>query len=251
MFIGKVLHNDAQLVMVWEVNDACPGHFLQIFKPLVNVTFISNSSRALFEKNAVKVYPKSRDDFEKTMLTYDVNLVVRKRAWWSIERSYWEKLQWTREIDEKVEQYVAARNVCSITAMHFRRTDLEKELYHMRRSSNKQYYRWVDSQPEKEPVYFMTDDPATQHHFIEKYGQEKIYVYANMSFPTVSATNDSISNATALVQLAPDHRFTTLEHAIIDVLIAAHAKAFRPGAFSSVSNLVRMFHSLHWQKWCT
>lgn len=249
--MGKVLHNDAQLVMVWEVNDACPGHFLQIFKPLVNVTFISNSSRALFEKNAIKVYPNSRDGFERTLLNYDVNYIVKKRTWWNIELSYWERLQWTREVDDRVERYVATHSVCNMTAMHIRKTDMDLELNPRRRSSYDHYYRWVDSRPDGEPVYLMTDNPGTQRHFLDKYGTQKIRVYANISSPDAAANDTSTADgAVPVKKLAVDHRFTTLEHAAVDVLIAAHARDFRPAPFSSVSDLVRMMNFLHRWKWC-
>ena len=41
--------------------------------------------------------------------------------------------------------------------------------------------------------------------------------------------------------LADDHRFTSIEHTLIDVLIAAHSKTFKPGIYSSLSDLVHMF----------
>lgn len=33
IYIGNVMHNNANVVFIWNTNDACPGHFLQIFQP--------------------------------------------------------------------------------------------------------------------------------------------------------------------------------------------------------------------------
>lgn len=257
MFMAKVLHNQAHLVMVWEVNDACPGHFLQLFQPLDTVTFITNSSKTLFEKNALKVYPNSRDGFERTLLNYDVNFVVKKRTWWNIEMTYWKKLKWVREVDIRVENYVARHSVCNITSMHIRRTDMDLALDHKKRMSYTHYYRWIAALPDTQPVFLMTDNSASQLHFQEKYGADRILVYANISSPNTptvpqTASNETGTNSTNTVpiKLAVDHRFTTLEHALVDILIAAHARDFRPALFSSVSELVRTMNFIHRWKWC-
>jgi len=127
MFLAEVLHNNAHLVFIWDINDACPGHFLQIFKPIPRVTFTSSdkingtgtgnttTSENFLNKHALKIYPRSRDGFEQTMLNYDVNLVVKKRAWWNIQLRLWENIIPTRDIEEKVEDYVKLHNVCNMT----------------------------------------------------------------------------------------------------------------------------------------
>jgi hypothetical protein len=53
-------------------------------------------------------------------------------------------------------------------------------------------------------------------------------------------------------KLAADHRYTSIEHTLIDVLIAAHSKTFKPGAFSSLSDLVSMFSKIGKKErgWC-
>jgi hypothetical protein len=294
MFLAEVLHNDAHLIMVWDVNDACPGHFLQIFRPISKVTFITNDSRIFFTNNALKIYPNSRNGFAQTMLEYDVNLIVKKSVWWSAELSLYDKFIPTREIDEIVEAYAYKHNVCNITSMHIRKTDLDIELPPKRPASMEQYFRWVDRQPIGEPVYLMTDNPKTQRLFLNKYGLNKIFVYKNISlneqenkinsifynnnnqlktikpktFVNPNKKLKNLQNTTIILshnnsaylnvsanstitiittkKLALDHRFTTLEHALIDILIAAHAKDFRISAFSSVKTM----NYLHRWKWC-
>ena len=46
-----------------------------------------------------------------------------------------------------------------------------------------------------------------------------------------------------------DYRHTTLEHTIIDVLIAAHTKHFKPSLYSSLSDLVRNYHAIGKHDW--
>jgi len=45
MHIGRANYEGAHLVFIWDVNLACPGHFLEIFSPLPDVIFATNSSR--------------------------------------------------------------------------------------------------------------------------------------------------------------------------------------------------------------
>lgn len=52
----NTIQHNTTLVMVWDVNDACPGHFLQLFHPLRKVSFTSSSMKATFARHAVKVY---------------------------------------------------------------------------------------------------------------------------------------------------------------------------------------------------
>ena len=128
MFLAEALHNNAHLVFIWDVNEACPGHFLQIFKPIPQVTFTSSDFINLSDesrnttvswnelaRNAIKIYPKSRDGFEQTMFAYDVNYIVKRRFWWDIQLRLWEYIIPTRELEEKIEDYVKEHNVCNMT----------------------------------------------------------------------------------------------------------------------------------------
>jgi hypothetical protein len=142
MYLAEILHNKAHLLFIWDVNEACPGHFLESFKPIPSVTFAtsslqidqhqtinpilnnstvaintanSNSTQHILLRNALKVYPKSRDGFEQTMLNYDVNVIVKKFKWWKIQLRLWEHIVSTREIERKVEDYVALHHICNIT----------------------------------------------------------------------------------------------------------------------------------------
>ena len=40
MYIAQANYNGANLVFAWDVNSACPGHFLEIFQPIPNLIFL-------------------------------------------------------------------------------------------------------------------------------------------------------------------------------------------------------------------
>ena len=55
IFFAERFHNNAKLVMIWDINEACPGHFLELFKPLPYVSFATSSSRNMLQSKALKV----------------------------------------------------------------------------------------------------------------------------------------------------------------------------------------------------
>ncbi len=59
MHIGEYKFGGAHLAFVWDVNSACPAHFLEIFQPIQNVIFATNSSRYVLDKHAKIVYENS------------------------------------------------------------------------------------------------------------------------------------------------------------------------------------------------
>ena len=73
--------------------------------------------------------------------------------------------------------------------------------------------------------------------------------YNHRLFDSVTGKNASLHNTDVIT--API-RYTTLEHTLIDVLIAAHASKFHPSGFSSMSDLVQMFSRIGKEKygWC-
>ena len=152
--------------------------------------------------------------------------------------------------------------------MHIRKTDLDIDLSRTPKKliSYDLFYRWVEKQKHNEPVFLMTDNRQTQMHFQNKYNtaeyhMQKILVYSNISDDRLFEFGNQTSADKQQVgvkrgrrhkqqqqqqqALAIDHRFTSLEHAALDVFIAAHAWDFRTSPFSSVSDLVKMMNFLH------
>jgi hypothetical protein len=264
MFIGEYKFGGAHTVFVWDKNEACPGHFLSIFEPIENVIFATNSSRYVLDKNAKIVYENSYAVFNWIM---QQNSIPKNKynhlSWSQIERKMYSKYFPTREVMTKVNKFVVENNVCNnCSAMHIRSTDMDKILGAKKRSNLQHFFKFVESrisQNENEKIFLLTDDPETQQVFLNKYG-DKILVYQLMESkkkqPQLFIKNNEdvkkFINITTFDTTLTTHRFSTLEHTLIDVLVAAHAKVFKPSAFSSLSDLVFMFESIGKKNrlWC-
>lgn len=275
MYIGEAKFGGAHLVFVWDVNSACPGHFLEVFQPIPSVIFATNASRYVLDKHAKIVYENS---MAVIPWIFTMNGIPKNKfgqpSWGQIERNmysrYWPSLRVMRVVTE----YVQRHNVCSSAAMHLRLTDMTTHLGRKKKAVNiNSYFDFVESRPAGENVYLLTDNPESQRLFVDKYGarilyyqrippaaQQRSVVHSLGAGPSVKFTggvrraqdmdvaplgNDSLS-------LPGDHRFTSLEHALIDVLIAAHARTFKAAAFSSLSDLVNTFRDIgrRDRQWC-
>jgi hypothetical protein len=197
-------------------------------------------------------------------------------SWTQIEYNMYSRYAPTREVMNKVKEFVKTHNICQASAMHLRMTDLSQHLARKHKVVNiNSYFEFVESRPKDEPVYILTDNPGSQKMFLDKYGPKKILVYSVIAseaqqervvlnaYRAANATGDAqrrqlLSGKRSAggaggaagsgggvggksARLPDDHRFTSIEHTLIDVLIAAHAKTFKPGIYSSLSDLVHMF----------
>lgn len=253
MYIAERKFDGAHLVFIWDKNEPCPGHFLSLFEPISNVIFATNSSRYVLDKRAKVVYENSFAVFSWIM---QMNGIPKNKfghpSWSTIERNMYTRYVPVREAMLKVGAYVARYNVCNCSAMHIRQTDMDSGLGERRRTNLQAYFRFVEGRPPEEPVYLLCDSPQTQRLFLDRYGRGKILVYRDIDLPDqqrplVVLGSGKRMNSSASVEdrrLPIDHRFTSLEHTLIDVLVAAHAHTFRPSPFSSLSELVRMFESV-------
>lgn len=323
IYIGEVKFGGAHLAFVWDINDACPGHFLQIFDPIPNVMFATNSSRYVLDKNAKIVFENSFAVFNWIM---EMNSIPKNKygfpKWTTIEYNIYSRYSASRDVMKKVTEFVTAHNICNASAMHVRVTDLSVALAKTRKKINMaSYFAFVESRPPDEPVFLLTDNPDTQRLFLDKYGPKKIIFYSliagveqqrpiglrntldssltgnytlNDSDTSEFSGNSSGSNimgwnrnkmsndkigaghgrnkseishskhldATGskrergmklIHALSEDHRFTSIEHTLIDVLIAAHSKTFKPAMYSSLSDLIHLFSRIGKQDrgWCS
>ena len=152
-------------------------------------------------------------------------------------------------------------NICNSSAMHIRETDMKESVLKAsngrKRFSIQPYVHFVNSRPKGEKVFLLTDNPSTQNYFLREF-PDQILVYSSMDHDIVNQLPSQIRNVEDIKHLlvpegqrsvshnttASDHRFTTLENALIDVIIAAHANIFKPTIFSSLSELVMMFNRI-------
>lgn len=176
MHIGEWKYGGAHMMFVWDKNSACPGHFLSIFEPIPNVSFITNSSIHVFDKRAKIIYENSWAVFPWIMTQ---NSVPKNKQgflnWNQIEYNQYSKYLPTREVMMKVNAFVEKHNICNASAMHLRTTDLDKRMGERKRLNMQSFFQFVESKPAHEPVYIMTDNPLTQRKFISKYGESALY----------------------------------------------------------------------------
>ena len=248
MWIAQTKFDGAHLAFVWDINAACPGHFLEIFQPIPGVMFLTNISRYVLDKQAKINYENSNAVFGWIMR---MNNIPKSRhgfpTWNEIEYRMYSRYFAKPRIMQTVEAYVQQYNVCQSSAMHIRTTDMQKSLEskHRRTTNMEAYFHFVESRPPQEPVYLLTDSPQTQATFLSRYGPQKILVYAvipNITAPappTISTTEST--SVVASSALPTDYRYTTLEHTLVDILIAGHSREFKGSPFSSLTELVKMF----------
>lgn len=270
MYIADYKYQGAHLVFIWDVNEPCPGHFLSIFEPIPKVIFATNISRYVLDKHAKINYENSFAVFSWIM---KMNDIPKNRfglpSWGEIEYQMHSKYHPTKEVMWKALSFVHRHNICKASAMHIRETDMKESILktsHGRKKFSLQpFINFVESRPKDEKVFLLTDNPATQNYFLKEYPNQ-ILIYSSMESDIINRLPLQIRSMKDVSHLLPeldkaiaegkqlstdnngsvasDHRFTTLENTLIDVLIAAHAQTFKPSAFSSLSELVMMFNRI-------
>jgi len=152
------------------------------------------------------------------------------------------------------------------------------------------YDQWISQLPSSNvSIYLMTDNPKTQQRFIDKY-KHRIKVYNSISTTSLvnkpinininngnnnggfNSNNTSPSGIKTIPQdssiivlnqtldeyasplsssvLPIDYRYTTIEHTLMDVLIASHAKYFHPAGYSSMSDFTKTMRTMHRWDYC-
>ncbi len=259
MWVGHARYDGAHLAFIWDINAACPGHFLELFHPISTVIFATNISRYVLDKHAKVVYENSASVFSWILRMNNIPRYGRP-PWGEIESMMYARYTPLPHVLHKVEKYVIKHNICYCSAMHIRRTDLQKDLERSKKHppSLHPFIRFTDSRPNSEPVFLITDCPETQAMFINKYGSEKILVYQTipnsitfsnisnryMTTSTSASTSDTVTDMTKKkkgMDLPLDYRFTSLEHALIDIMIAGYSRDFKGSPYSSLSELVTRF----------
>jgi hypothetical protein len=263
MYIAEYKFDGAHLVFVWETNEACPGHFLSVFEPIPQVVFASNASRFVLDKHSKINYENSWAVFSWIM---QMNNIPKSRfgapSWGEIEYRMHSRYFPRRELMYLALDFIERHHICNASAMHIRQTDMalsvERKSHGRRKISIHSYMRFVESLPADEPVFLMTDSPDTQQYFLKHYGPKKILVYSlmNETINQLPMRIDSMKDMPKYHKLnvtAEDHRYTTLENTVIDIVIAAHARQFKPAIFSSMSELVSTMSSIGKRDrgWCT
>mmetsp|Transcript_14950 Transcript_14950/g.22489 ORF Transcript_14950/g.22489 Transcript_14950/m.22489 type:complete len:315 (+) Transcript_14950:250-1194(+) len=242
------------LIMVWDINPACPGHFLQLFEPIHNVTFITSDEIHLFAPYALHIFPPSYKNFLEILQYFHLHTSYNSPLHWhTIRKNMYSRYIPVPSVISAVGDFVYKYEICTSAGMHIRHTDLDIMLKHQRMKQNLSrridendydFDIFVESLNSQTNVFLMTDNADTQRRYMRKYGS-KIIVYANLSDDFVdpmSRSSNAIVLTSAHTQSSPHQRHTTIFHTIVDVLIAAHCYTFKSTRSSSLSELVHLMN---------
>ena len=226
----------------------CPGHFLEIFQPIQGVSFISNSSRFAMEPYAAAIFPNTGCRFETIMKEN----CFERPTWRGHETQLYKNFIPTKEVLKNVDVFLFDKNVKNFSSMHLRQTDMHAILTVKQRLSDASYDRFVESRPEDEKVYLLSDNPVGQKRFLDKYG-DRIIVYKKIIMPSHFVDHRHSSdywnanqtmNRSNNVKFPVSFRFTSLQHTLIDIIISARSVAFKGSPFSSLSDCVVRFRRI-------
>ena len=135
MYVGEHKFEGAHLIFVWDVNSACPGHFLELFQPIEKVVFATNSSRYVLDKGAKIVYENSWAVFHWTL---SQNGIPRNKfgqpSWGQIEHGMYSRFHPTQSVMKKVFDFVKKYRICDCSAMHIRLTDMSQHMKKKRKA---------------------------------------------------------------------------------------------------------------------
>lgn len=226
LYFAKRFHDDAHLVMIWDVNDACPGHFLQLFHPLKKVTFATNTSKAILSKNAMKVYDSTSNGLIQAAAINNMHIPSRELK--TVEYDYLKRLKPLPSILAEVAKFNEQHHLCNMAAIHVRKSDLERHMHHMRRTNIRKFYEFVDSRPATEKVLLLTDDVDTQTAFRRKYGPRLVF-YSNMSDPTNVQYTRRINDTYFSLSRAAPPSDNLQEGVGADPLNPLQSNEYRPG----------------------
>jgi hypothetical protein len=297
----------SRIYMVWDINDACPGHFLQLFEPIHSVTFITTEDLSYLTPIAKTVYPPSYMNYLEVLnhfnLHHSHDLPI---SWHQSRLEIYSLFQPVSDLLHLIQQYVSHNSLCHHAAIHVRHTDLDRLIEaslasaaspspslspspstvsssvsvsssptatrshslfgvnHTMRDS--EYENFINSLPETMKIFLMTDNPLTQRDYLRKFGTHRILIYQTIpSQPERVYPNhrrglrgQSLSLSLSQSQSQRERhtereterqrrklnsiRYTTLQHTLIDVILAAHASIFLGNPVSSLSELVHLMN---------
>lgn len=237
MFLRKVVFtNVSNVVMVWDVNESCRGHFLQTFQAVKGVVFISSHERKLFERFAIKSYFNTDAPIQKVLSWHNISLSDDEVI--ELQRSTYSQFVPVEDIKKAVSEFVHKYHICEASAIHIRRTDMDAHpvflhKYTRNHTSDDDFIAFIESLPPEEKIFLLTDNFRTQNSLIERFGPDKILVY------------HKITQHTTNLHYNLHHRFTFFRTTVMDILIAVHGKRFKGTFFSSMSDLISVLRGIN------
>lgn len=226
LHISTAVFGTTNIMMVWDVNDECPGHFLEVFQPIENVTFITTLDRRILTSYAYMSFQASYASipylFKAFNLTYNASYMHH------IIRELYSHFIPTEHIQQQADEFILEHDICKKSSIHVRHSDFDHFHSDIVSEEDKNATNYISHTLPSEQVFLMTDNYKTQNHFLSTFN-DKIIIYKEL----------------------PNHssklRVTTLPVTLIEVLICMHSKKFLGNEFSSLSNLVVVFQNIRTQ----
>jgi hypothetical protein len=231
MYISKRLYNSSRIYFVWDVNRECPGHFLEVFQPLHNVTFITMKDYPIFASNAIfsrSPYETSYKNSYEILLYHNITQYTYSEIN-DIRRPYYDLLHPVYTIQQHINTFLY-HHTCqyNMSAVHVRHTDLELLLisWHDKPSTDEEFFAFIDERIlQHDKIFLMTDNRDTQSLYFKKY-RDNITVFDYVA-PTEACLHYGM-------------RCTSLAQTVTELFIAAHGRAFMGSRMSSVSDMIRI-----------
>lgn len=223
----EAIYNNSLLYFIWQYNTDCPAHYDELFLPIPRVHIINSTSdieelskhRLLLEK-----FHNNRGNFD-----YNMGLKgIQKRHWKWYKRHSYAMINPIPSIMNKAKLYLESHDLCKtpFLAMHVRRTD------YMSGMNLWNYWKFSNDSLPGQKVFLMADNPISQHYLLNEFNKnnvDKIIVVEKMKVLD-NETSSSLSEA---------HRYTSVETALVEVLIALYSSHFLETGGSSLSELVK------------
>jgi len=236
MYYTQWKYNGAKLKFVWDVNDACPGRFLDLFSPLPHVEFISSVEARQLETSPGVL--RFRNTYKTVhQLTSHFKTPVGDKG---ILHRYLPDIALTTRVLRQVEAFVREHNICGACSTHVRRTDLKAQLAEGRSETYMTLFGAIEKHCSGMPVFLATDNAETQRIFLRHYEHDHVVVPRAFVFRMIDGEKAAATIASGTV--SSEFRHTDLETSIIDLYILSYAKHFRETMHSSYSEWARWLH---------
>jgi hypothetical protein len=169
MYVNEVFDNVSHIMMVWDVNEACPGHFLELFHPIKGVSFISQIDVPLFASNALAIHPPSYQNFLEVLRHHYLPVWQDPPAWHEARRQMYLHFRALPHVNAHIAEFVERHRICENAAIHVRHTDLDyskgfehNDVESVRAAIDQGFDDFIGSLSVDMTVFLMTDNVGTQ-----------------------------------------------------------------------------------------
>lgn len=229
------------LVIVWDKHAACPASFRDLFEPIPRVVVVDKlrelASLRSEWRHLADVPP---DAITSTAFTHPS---IEATA---LEASMWEPLYPNAALRAQVDARLATLGDGPFIACHVRRTDhqLGARSHESERTTDEQFYRFVERQPEAWPIFLATDNRVTQDRFLSRYGKRvrALKLIEDVVTPQAMAAAGEVGHHNAQHDAAfrsiDVHRHTPLSDAVVEIFTCVRARVFKGSYYSSFSDAI-------------